>query len=129
MDVVVVDDDADYRELLQVALGDYCGAQVREYADGHEALDPICGHPPKLLLLDYHMPVMSGLALMRALHERGVRVPTVVISGDASVAESAACIEEGAMEIVVKPARLDALVQTLQRITGALAPCDRIASP
>src|SRR5256885_11059026 len=80
--ILVVDDDADFRSGLRVAL-EMKGYQVDEAANGEEALAKLAEKPPLLVLLDLQMPVMNGremLQRMRATPELK-DVPVVIISG------------------------------------------------
>jgi CheY-like chemotaxis protein len=80
--ILVVDDDADFRSGLRMAL-EIKGYQVEEAANGAEALAKLMEKPPLLVLLDLQMPVMNGremLQRMRATQELK-EVPVVIISG------------------------------------------------
>ena len=80
--ILVVDDDADFRTGLRIAL-EMKGYQVDEAAHGEEALLKLLEKPPLLVLLDLQMPVMNGremLQRMRATPELK-DVPVVIISG------------------------------------------------
>jgi CheY-like chemotaxis protein len=80
--ILVVDDDADFREGLRTAL-EMKGYQVEDAGNGKEALDRIVDRPPLLVLLDLQMPVMNGRELLQRL--RGApetrEIPVVIISG------------------------------------------------
>jgi len=67
-DILVVDDDADKRNLLQVALG-MEGYQVRTASDGREALTAVESYPPDLIITDITMPVMDGYELARNIRK------------------------------------------------------------
>jgi DNA-binding response OmpR family regulator len=80
--ILVVDDDADFRSGLRMAL-EMKGYQVEEAANGEEALAKLMEKPPLLVLLDLQMPVVNGremLQRMRATQELK-EVPVVIISG------------------------------------------------
>ena len=80
--ILIVDDDADFRIGLRVAL-EMKGYQVEESANGQEALDKLTEKPPLQVLLDLQMPVMNGremLQRMRAMPDLK-EVPVVIISG------------------------------------------------
>src|SRR5436305_4210095 len=80
--LLVVDDDADFRAGLRMAL-EMKGYQVEEAENGEVALATLTEKPPLLVLLDLQMPVMNGremLQRMRATPELK-EVPVVIISG------------------------------------------------
>jgi CheY-like chemotaxis protein len=80
--ILVVDDDADFREGLRAAL-EMKGYQVEEAANGKDALEQIQKKPPLLVLLDLQMPVMNGRELLQKLRAEADTkdVPVVIISG------------------------------------------------
>ena len=80
--ILVVDDDADFRDGLRLAL-EMKGYQVEEAANGKEALDRIEQKPPLLVLLDLQMPVMNGRELLQKLRAASDTkdIPVVIISG------------------------------------------------
>ncbi len=67
--VLIVDDDAPARRLLQVRLR-ALGCEVALAADGEEALAQIKKHEPALMLLDLQMPKMGGIEVLRHLRRR-----------------------------------------------------------
>src|SRR5712692_5230315 len=80
--ILVVDDDADFREGLRAAL-EMKGYQVEEAGNGKDALERIEKKPPLLVLLDLQMPVMNGRELLQKLRAAPETkdVPVVIISG------------------------------------------------
>jgi CheY-like chemotaxis protein len=82
--VLIVDDDASARRLLQVRL---CalGCMPLLAADGKEALDLLRRDVPAVMLLDLEMPRMGGLELLREVRLAGIDVPTIVITAHGSV--------------------------------------------
>jgi CheY-like chemotaxis protein len=65
--VLVVDDDAAIRQLLQCVLDD-AGYTVATAADGRQALEYLRAHPEgSVVLLDVHMPIMDGMAVLRVV--------------------------------------------------------------
>jgi two-component system response regulator MprA len=110
--VLVVDDNADVRELV-VAILRREGHRVHEAHDGGDALDVIVAlaaekDAPRLILLDLMMPVMDGPTFIARLRARGVETPVVVLTASGRSAVN------GASEVVAKPFdpdRLCALVK------------------
>lgn len=119
--VFVVDDDDDYRELLALALQWHCGVgRVEGFSDGAQALQRIADAPaaerPRLVLLDFHMPRLTGLAVLDALRERDLPVTAAVISNAASAEDRERCLAAGARAFVQKPAQFEGLVVALRQL-------------
>ena len=80
--ILVVDDDADFRSSLRMAL-EMKGYQVEESENGEEALASLLEKPPLLVLLDLQMPVMNGREMLQRMRSTPElkEVPVVIISG------------------------------------------------
>ena len=80
--ILVVDDDADFRTGLRMAL-EMKGYQVEEAEDGGQALQKLAEKPPLLVLLDLQMPVMNGREMLQRMRANAELkdVPVVIISG------------------------------------------------
>jgi DNA-binding response OmpR family regulator len=79
--LLVVDDDADIRDLFQDTLATH-GYDVRLAKDGFAALALMRGALPDLLLTDLKMPNMSGFELLSIVRRRFPQIPTIAISGE-----------------------------------------------
>jgi CheY-like chemotaxis protein len=80
--ILVVDDDADFRIGLRVAL-EMKGYQVEDAANGEQALARLAERAPLLVLLDLQMPVMNGREMLQRMRANAElkEVPVVIISG------------------------------------------------
>ena len=119
--VFAIDDDESYRALLELVLHTHCGVRdVRTCARGEQAVAALRALPPGerpgLVLLDFHMPGLDGLGVLRALAEAGVRLPVVVLSNAAGPQERDACLAAGARAFLAKPARLEDLATALRAL-------------
>ncbi len=62
-----------------------------------------------LIISDYRMPGVSGLALLRRLKEQGTKVPLILVTGHASIEHAVTAMKEGAVDYITKPLQADAL--------------------
>ena len=115
--VLVIDDDATIRFLLQNILLDY---EVISKEDGYEALTWLnSGNVPDLILLDMEMPNINGRVLIRRIKSsyKHRQVPIMVMSGTDSNLIKNSFLKLGASDYVIKPfADLD----FLERVKKAL---------
>ena len=81
--VLVIDDQPGVRWLLRAFLTDN-GYDVTGACNGAEGLRAVEDYNPSLILLDVSMPEMDGRQFAHEMSARGVRVPTIVMSGDRS---------------------------------------------
>ncbi len=100
--VLIVDDDAASRELLEVRLR-ALKYEVAMAADGREALSAVRRETPALVLLDLQMPRMGGMELLRTLRRDGVDLPVIVITAHGSVESAVEAMKEGAYDFILKP--------------------------
>lgn len=132
--VFVVDDDASYRELLLLTLEDHCGIErVDGFGDGQgllRALTAAAGaaDAPGLVLLDFHMPDMSGLEVMREIRRIAPELPVAFLSGAAGPQEREACLAAGAHAFLHKPVAYQELVRALQDLVRSVAGGDASGS-
>lgn len=113
--VLVLEDDADLRELLAAILG-LMEIDVMSAANGLEGLAAIDRAVPALILLDMRMPVMDGWEFARELDRRGTRPPIVVITAAPDPSEAAAAIRAAGW--LGKPFDLHELTAMVRRFTG-----------
>ena len=114
--VLVVDDDPAIRDAVRDAL-EAMGLRVTTASHGAEALDQVISEAPCVVLLDMRMPVMDGWGFARAIRERGMDLPVVVMTAAADARRWAN--EIGAMGVVPKPFALSELASAVQRCTEA----------
>lgn len=115
LEVLLVEDDADIRALLQAALAAE-GFQVRTAVSVSEALALLTHAPPDLLVLDLGLPDGDGAALVRSVR-RGSALPIVVASARHDPPGKIALLDAGADDYLVKPFSVGEL---LARIRVAL---------
>ncbi len=126
--VVIVEDNADTRELLCELLSDE-GYECRSVGSGKAALDLIREFEPHVALLDVGLPEMDGFELARRLRatRETADMNLVAITGYGRASDRAASREAGFDAHLVKPVQPDELVRMLANIQGPGAPADGVA--
>jgi len=114
--VLVVDDDDGFRSMIVSAL-EYCGYLSLEASSGEEALETASTAMPMLVVLDVHLPRMSGYEVCRALREEfGDALPIIFVSGERTMSfDRVAGFLIGGDDYLVKPFALDDFVARIRR--------------
>lgn len=102
--ILVVDDEADIRDVLRITL-EAEGYEVLEATDGQEALEKIRQASPQLILLDFMMPRMDGRQLCQTLKKDILlqQLPVIMLTSKGEVMDKVQGIDAGADDYVVKP--------------------------
>lgn len=106
--VAIVDDDDGVRSSLSFLLG-ALGHKVETFARAADFLASERQHV-LCLILDHHMPGMTGLQLAETLRERGVRIPTLLVTGSPSYPIVKRALELGIDRVLEKPPQEDELL-------------------
>jgi len=117
--ILVVDGDPECRRLIARLL-ERAGYSSSEAATGEEALEATLRQRPALVILDVHLPGVSGYEVCRALRERfGEMLPIVFVSGERTEpADQVAGLLIGATDYIVKPFVADVLLARLRRLVA-----------
>jgi two-component system nitrogen regulation response regulator NtrX len=115
-DILVVDDEADIRDLIAGILEDE-GHYVRPARDSDEALEAVRQRSPNLVILDIWLQGsrVDGLDLLALFKETDPDMPVIVISGHGTIETAVSAIRLGAYDFVEKPFTADRLLVVLQR--------------
>lgn len=129
--IFIVDDEAPARARLHALLED-CGDSlpnrvVGEASSGGAALAALSEQGADVVLLDIRMPGMDGMEVARRLAE--LPAPPQVIFVTAYDAHAVGAFEVGARDYLLKPVRLERLVEALRRVSGPPAQAGASASP
>jgi FixJ family two-component response regulator len=120
--IFVVDDDPSVRRSTE-RLVCSMGFNVQTFASAKEFRDRARVEGPACLVLDVHLPDVSGLDLQRELAQAGVHVPIIFITGRGSIPMSVRAMKEGAVEFLTKPTRsrdlLAAIRAAIERDRGS----------
>lgn len=106
--ILLVEDSKFTRNRLRQLLA-ADGYDVVEAENGRIALEKIEAATPDCLVTDLNMPEMDGISLLRALREREVAFPILVVTADIQDAVRTECLELGASKLLHKPPRPDEL--------------------
>jgi len=108
MRLLVVDDDAVFREELATLLSDW-GHQVEAVSSGAKALEALEAAEFDVIFSDVRMPRLNGIELLRQVRERWPRVYVVMITGFGTVEAAVEAMKLGAFDYVRKPFRSEAV--------------------
>lgn len=116
MYALVVDDSRTVRKILKEMLSQ-AGFDVLEAQHGKAALELLQTCPlPAVVLLDWNMPEMNGLDLVRTLRAQPqyAQLPILMVTTETELANIALALEAGANEYVMKPFGQDAILEKLR---------------
>lgn len=118
LDILVVDDERDIRELVAGVLEDE-GYETRGAADSDSALEAIAERRPSLVLLDVWLQGsrLDGLELLDEIKRRDPSIPVLVISGHGNLDTAVAAIRRGASDFIEKPFEAERLLLLVERAT------------
>ncbi|MCB1379010.1 MAG: sigma-54-dependent Fis family transcriptional regulator [Alphaproteobacteria bacterium] len=115
-DILIVDDEADIRELIAGILQDE-GYETRLAHNSDAALSEIAARRPSLIVLDIWLmgSKLDGLDLLNLIKEKHPEVPVIIISGHGNIETAVAAIKRGAYDYIEKPFKSDRLLLVVGR--------------
>jgi len=118
LDILVVDDERDIRDLVAGVLEDE-GYGARTAADSDSALEAISVRRPSLVLLDVWLQGsrLDGLELLDEIKRRDPSIPVLMISGHGNLDTAVAAIRRGAADFIEKPFQAERLLLMVARAT------------
>lgn len=118
LDVLIVDDEADIRELVAGVLEDE-GFGTRTAANSDDTLAELDARRPSLVLLDVWLQgsKLDGLELLDEIKRRDATIPVLIISGHGNIDTAVAAIRKGAADFIEKPFEADRLLHLVARAT------------
>lgn len=118
LDILIVDDERDIRELVAGVLSDE-GYDCRTAADSSSALDAVDEKRPSLVLLDVwlHGSKMDGLEVLDAIKAREPELPVIIFSGHGNIDTAVSAVSRGAMDFIEKPFEAERLLLLVERAT------------
>ena len=110
--VLIVDDEKNIRATLARALR-LEGYRTDEAADGEEALAALESGGFDAAILDMQMPRRDGIGLLEAMRERGLAVPTIVLTAHGSIERAVRAVKLGASDFIEKPPSIERVLLAL----------------
>ena len=117
--ILVAEDQNDLREMISFTLR-LAGHQVVATTNGAEALQQAQDTQPEFIILDFHMPRLTGFEVCRQLKELEdfKDTPVIIISAMGSAEEIQAGMEAGASEYIRKPFPIENLTSRVKALLG-----------
>jgi two-component system nitrogen regulation response regulator NtrX len=119
-DILIVDDEADIRELISGILQDE-GYETRMARNSDATLAALADRRPSLIILDIWLQEskLDGLDLLSVIRERHPEMPVVIISGHGNIETAVSAIKRGAYDYIEKPFNADRLILVVGRALEA----------
>lgn len=119
MKILLVDASPTIRNLQKNVLKQLGHTDVIEAEDGIQALAIFAEHSPDLAIVDWNMPNMDGITLVRKIREGGNKIPLIMCTTEAEKRRVLEAIKAGVNNYIVKPFTVDSLgekiTQTLEK--------------
>lgn len=112
--ILITDDDTQSRDALREIIQRE-GFQTLLAGSGEEAVDIVRGRPIHLVLLDMHMPTLTGLETLQLLRQINANLPALLVTGDPTESLVRAAIQAQVFSVVPKPVSKHLLLYTVLR--------------
>ena len=114
IDLLIVDDESDFRESACRYLK-RLGFRVEEAEDGEEAVNITVNKQFDVVIMDIHMPGISGIEALKQLMQREEPPKVIMLTGGGTIENAVESIKLGAYDFLTKPAKLDDLARLVKR--------------
>lgn len=112
--LLIVDDETDFRHQA-VSFFKRLGFQVDQAEDGEEALNVSTNRKFDVVVLDIHMPEMSGITVLEQLMKQDPAPKVIMLTGGGTIEHAVESMKKGAYDFVTKPAKLEELQRLVVR--------------
>ncbi len=112
--IFIVDDDEGIRRSVSFLLKT-SGYSVQTFSGGLEFLKVAASLDTGCVLLDVRMPDIDGLAVQRRLHEEGIMLPVIIMTGHGDIDMAVTAMRAGAIDFIEKPFDKATLIASLDR--------------
>jgi two-component system NtrC family sensor kinase len=113
--VLVIDDGKDIRDFLVDSVLVPNGFEVLLARDGADGLQKALDEEPDFIILDMQMPRLSGLEVLRSLAERGLKIPSILITAHGSEQLAVDAFRAGACDYLIKPFEAEEILAAIAR--------------
>lgn len=121
MRVMLVDDSKTMRSIQRTMLNEMGVTEIEEAQDGQDALSKIGAFRPTLVLVDWNMPNMDGLAFVRQARSRGCAMPIIMVTTESEKTKVLVAIKAGVNNYVIKPFSTEVLAQRIEETVNRRA--------
>lgn len=116
--ILIVDDGRENREFIAQYVLEPNGYEALMAKDGKEGLDMAIAHHPDLILLDYQMPRMNGVQVLRAMAEQGLYIPTILMTFYGAEELAVEVYRLGVRDYIEKPFSVEEMLLAIERGLG-----------
>ncbi len=113
--ILVVDDSREIVKHLTEHLLPIYGYRTLHAFDGQAGLNLIREEKPDLVMLDYNLPEMTGIDVLREMVQESINIPVVLMTGYGSEVSSIEAFRLGAKDYLIKPFTIDEIIETIDR--------------
>ena len=118
--IILIDDDRTWSEAVVELLRSE-GFDVERVENGRRGLELLESSLPQLVILDVHLPGLSGFGVLRGLRQCRPHVPVLMVSSDDQAGPMAEALTEGASSFLRKPIAPELLLRAIRRLTTTSA--------
>ena len=125
MKILLIDDSKTMRNIQKSVLAHLGYTAIEEACDGQDALSKVGAFQPDLILVDWNMPNMDGLAFVKAFRAGNKTTPLIMVTTESEKSRVIEAIKAGVNNYVIKPFTPDLLSQrigeTMSKVNKAAA--------
>lgn len=114
MRVLIIDDSKTMRSIVKSVIEPLGATAIEEAGDGKDALERAAAFRPDLVLVDWNMPIMSGLEFVVAFRATGSKTPVIMVTTEAEKPRVIEAIKAGVNNYAIKPFTPAGLTQIIE---------------
>ncbi len=120
MKIMLVDDSRTIRNIQKKVLAKLGYTDIVEAKDGVEALEMYKESPPDLMLIDWNMPNMDGITLIRTIRKTDKKIPMIMCTTEAEKTRVVEALKAGVNNYMVKPFTAETLAEKINQTLAKL---------